>query len=415
MKNKLLSTAVFVALGAAPALAQAEMVSAAGLQLNIFGILQAELSEIDIENRASITPAPTTTPPANDLAIRDNGIQSRVGFDIKKDLGGGQAAIGRLEYTQVLGNGDGPGAREQWVGLQGGWGEINAGQNQAPMKYIAGAAYDIFVATALQARGSGAAMWAPGAGWGAAGFVTHSIKYRTPKDFPVTLHVLVMPSNSVNSDSGAESGGPGNGIDYNLAGSWGGSQGEIAFGYSSDSANDSQKLRGFDDESVYRIAGKWVLGPVTLFGQYEGIKSALSSGGVGEITTTPALPTGISPNYACTGGSGFRGGDALYPGGVGQCNTAMNPGGDGNIYFVALHYKLGNTVLVLQGGKTSADAVAAPAPVASHEATNATIGAVYFFDKTTRVYGGYQKVTVKESDGTSPDRASIALGMRQDF
>ncbi len=411
MQRNILIAAVAATLTSLPVLSSAAMLSAAGVDINIFGKLQAELSSIDIE------PNPLVPPPGEpddaQLAIRDNGVQSRIGFDVKKDVGGGLAGIGRLEYTQVLGNGNGPGAREQWVGLKGGWGEFNAGRNQAPMKYIGGAAYDIFVATALQARGSGAAMWAPGTGYGAAGFVNHSIKYRTPKGAPITVHALIMPSDSLNS-AGGDSGGPGNGIDVNIGASWGGDLGEIMVGVFQDTANDAQEAVAYDDdETVVRVGGKLNLGAFTLFGQYEDISDALSSGGID-------ADAAIDRVNACTGGSGFRGGDELYPDGAGQCNTAMNPGGDGEVYFAAVHWKLGKWLLVLQGGKTEADATPANAlagvgALAEREATNGTVGVVYFFDKTTRLYAGYQDVSVEEPDGTEPDRESIVLGMRLDF
>ena len=416
MHKKVLIAAVAATLTSVPMFSSAAMLSAKGLELDIFGRLQAELSSIDIDPNPAAVPA---EPDDAQLAVRDNGVQSRIGFDVKKDFGGGLAGIGRLEYTQVLGNGDGPGAREQWVGLKGGWGEFNAGRNQAPMKYIGGAAYDVFVATALQARGSGGAMWSPGTGYGAAGFVNHSIKYRTPKGAPITVHALIMPSDSLNS-AGGDSGGPGNGVDFNVGASWGGDLGEIVLGASQDTANDAQEAVGYDDdETVVRVAGKLKFGALTLLAQYEDIGDALGSGGI-NADADPTDPADFSQQNACTGGSGFRGGDALFPAGAGQCNTAMNPGGDGEVYFAAVHWKLGKWLLVAQGGKTEADATPANAlagvpALGEREASNTTVGVVYFFDKTTRLYAGYQDVSVEESDGTEPDRESIALGMRLDF
>ena len=423
MQKNILIAAVAATLTSLPMLSSAATLSAKGVEFDVFGKLQAELSSIDIDP----DPADPTQPDDAQLDVRDSGVQSRIGFDFKKDFGGGLAAIGRLEYTAVLGDGGSPSAREQWVGLKGGWGEFNAGHNQAPMKYIGGAAYDIFVATALQARGSGGAMWAPGSGLGASGFVGHSIKYRTPKGAPIAVHALIMPSDSLNSGEGAEIGGPGNGVDYNVGASWGGDLGEIVLGVSQDTANDAQEFAGYDDETVVRVAGKLNLGAFTLMAQYEDIGDALSAGGVGANGT-------FDRKNACSGGSGFRGGEAdLYPAGAGQCNTAMNPGGDGEVYFAAVHWKLGKWLLVAQGGKTEADETAARAGIVGppaipaiaaqidREATNGTFGVVYFFDKTTRIYGGYQTVSVEESrsdaDSTKiePDRESIALGIRLDF
>ena len=88
------------------------------------------------------------------------------------------------------------------------------------------------------------------------------------------------------------------------------------------------------------------------------------------------------------------------------------------------------TGVVLQGGETKADAVSVGGVVTSNEreAKNFTAGAIYSLSKRTRVFGGFQHVSVDgarnvantDVDGVGasaeqPDRSTWTLGMRHDF
>ncbi len=393
MNKKLLTAAVGAALAAGP------MLGAQAADVKIFGKLQAQYDSIKIDGNCG-----TLADCETQSGIHDNGVMSRIGFDVSQDVGGGLKGVGRLEYTQVIANGVAPGAREQWVGLQGGFGTIALGRHQAPMKYIGGAAYDIFVATALQARGSGGAMWAPGTGWGAAGFVNNAIKYSSPNMGGFIVHAVAVPGDA-NQES---NNGPGGGVDLNIGAKYGTKNWEVIAGVSRDTATDAQQAtldasgKALDDETVSRIGGKVSLAGFTILAQYENISNSLTSDG-------------------CSGGASYNGARAnanasgLPIAGTAQCNTSITQGSDGKIWFVGLHYKLGNNTLVLQGGKTTSDALG---PVAEKTAKNTTLGVVHFFAKQTRLFAGYQKVTTEGiTVGTTadPDRTSWAVGLRQDF
>lgn len=410
MKKKILMSAVGAALVAGPMLAHADV--------KIFGRLQAEFASIKIDGNACGTGGSIDC--KTQRGIDDSGVMSRVGFDVSEDLGGGLKGVGRLEYTQSIANGAAPGAREQWVGLSGSsWGTIALGRHQAPMKYIGGAAYDIFVATALQARGSGGAMWAPGSGWGAAGFVNSSIKYSSPNMNGFVIHALVMPGNSSQDNATGTNnnvGGPGNGLDMNVAAKYGTKDWEVIAGISRDTANDAQKAlnvngKPLDDEKVYRLGGKFKVDALTVLGQYESIKNSLTSG---------AATASANSSAGCSGGSAFGGGGNPNPGtsgssGTAQCNTAITQNSDGKIWFLALQYKLANNILVLQGGQTKSDPIAAQP---EKKATNTTLGLVHMFSKQTRLFAGYQKVALKGvslGTTTDPDRNTWTVGLRQDF
>ena len=132
---------------------------------------------------------------------------------------------------------------------------------------------------------------------------------------------------------------------------------------------------------------------------------------------------------SCSGGASANGnGDAGIS--TNQCNTSLNTNGDGEIWFLTAQYKIGKTTLVLQGGETKADAVGA---MNEREAKNLTAGAIYSLSKRTRVFGGYQRVSVDGARNvantitssptvpatailaTQPDRSVWSLGLRHDF
>ena len=90
----------------------------------------------------------------------------------------------------------------------------------------------------------------------------------------------------------------------------------------------------------------------------------------------------------------------------------------------------------MQGGRTKADEVSTGGVLRAgeREAKNFTVGAIYNFSKRTRVFGGYQRVSIdgaRSIDNTNagnagtvaatgalaiqPDRSTWTIGMRHDF
>ncbi len=427
MNKKLIALAVAGALGV-PMVASADASS-----VTIFGRVGAEFGSTKIDR------------PSTDAAnyrqetIGDNTGISRYGLDIKEDLGNGLSAIARIENEFRTGNGTTQSAREQWVGLSSkSWGSAKFGRVQSPFKdFAGGTGLDPFVATNLQARGSGGAMYAPANGFGASSFVDHAVRYDSPAFGGFSLAILLSPSDATQADpTGPIAVGTGGGATAasnqgNVGGKGGannyqiglkykfGASGEIFGGYSNDDANDAQKLasangRFGDDEEVWRIGAKWTFGDFTVAGQYEDISNALAGNG-GTTCGNGPLAAGRNDNGISTA----------------QCNTSLNTNGDGDIWFLTAQYKLGKTTLVLQGGKTTADAVGT---AVKKEAKNITLGAIYNFSKRTRVFGGYQRVSVDGSASaglngvaavsstqatvnaaTQPDRSTWTIGMRHDF
>jgi len=421
MNKKLITLAVASAL-CAPMLASAD-----GSGVTLFGRVGAEYGSTKIDQAGNANP---TAGAYRQQIIGDNTGVSRWGLLITEDLGNGLKANGRIEFSFRTGNGTADSAREQWVGLSSKtWGEVQFGRVQSPFKdFAGGTSIDPFVATNLQARGSGGAMYAPGNGLGAAAFVDHAVRYNSPDFSGFSGSLLLSPSNATQADSttgGGNIGGKGGADNYQIALKYKfGTAGEIFGGYSKDGANDAQKAgaavngRTADDENVWRIGGAWNFGDFRIAGQYEDVSNAL--GLVNGVAGTSSGGTTCSNGASAGGGndSGIT---------TGQCNTALNTNGDGNIWFLTGQYKLGKTTLVVQGGHTQADAIGTSV---ERTARNYTLGAIYQFSKRTRVFGGYQRVSVdggrnvanspdstqaQVSAAVQPDRSTWTIGLRHDF
>jgi len=409
VNKKLIVIAIAGVLGAP------QVASAQGTGVTLFGRVQAEYQSTKIDQATSASDH-------RQESISDNAGQSRWGLKIKEDLGNGLSAIAQVEFAFRTGNGVTESAREQWVGLSSkSWGVAKFGRVQSPFKdFAGGAGLDLFNSTTLQARGSGGALYAPGNGFGAGSHVDHGIRYDSPDFSGFSAAVLLVPSDATQAEggSGANVGGRGGASNYQIGLKYKfGKSGEIFGGYSQDDASDAQAAvitnsRNGDDEQVWKIGAAWNFGDFRIAGEYVDIENALAGNG----------------GTTCGGGATANGGEAAS---TGQCNTSINTNGEGDIWFLTAQYKIGKTTLVLQGGQTNADEIRNGAGVlqaAEREATNWTIGAIYNFSKRTRVYGGYQNVSVDGARSVSnttatgatplaiqPDRDTWTIGMRHDF
>ncbi|MFL9879786.1 porin [Herbaspirillum rhizosphaerae] len=118
IKNTLVACACVLPAVSAPVFAQSSV--------TIYGVLDASI-------QTAHTGTGTTTRMDSSAVA-----PSRIGFQGTEDLGGGMAAVFRLENGFNLDTGGiaGNGAlfnRESWVGLRGAWGQIQAGVNYTPL------------------------------------------------------------------------------------------------------------------------------------------------------------------------------------------------------------------------------------------------------------------------------------------
>ena len=371
-------------------------------------------------------------------SIGDPTFFSRWAINIREDLGGGLAAIGKIEFAFAPGTGVNEVAREQWVGFSSkDWGTIHFGTVNAPFKVFAGgASVDRFIGTSLHLRGSGGAQYAPASGFGTAAFVDHAIAYTSPVWSGFSFGAVIAPSDATQADAtlattaqrNGNTGGRGNGVDYQIAFKYAFPKyGDVFTGYSQDNASDNQRVgvingRAADDETVFRLGANLKFGDFGVYGQYDRIENALDTFNLANLATDSG-----------NGGAGCAGGPVAGSGGdVGsttqQCNSGLNVNGDGDIWSLGVSYNLGKTLLVLQGGRTKADAVGT---ALERTAKNITVGAIYSLSKRTRLHVGYQNVsidgarTVSQISTTAgqggaalsvqPDRSTFAMGMRHSF
>ena len=406
--------------------------------LTLSGIVNLEYTAIKIDQSTASGGGGLDANNRFQKAIGDPTFFSRMGLTLREELGGGLAAIGKIEYAFAPGAGVNDVAREQWVGLASKqWGTLQFGSVNAPFKVFGGgASVDRFIGTSLHLRGSGGAQYAPASGFGTGGFVDHAFTYISPVWSGLSFAALVAPSDATQADAtlaftnqrNGNTGGKGNGVDYQVAFKYAiPKYGDVFAGYSQDNASDSQRVglingKTADDETVWRLGANLKFGNLGVYGQYDRIENALDTFGV-PLTTTN------SGNGAagCAGGpAGGSGGDVGST--TQQCNTGLNVNGDGDIWSLGVSYTLGKTMLVLQGGETEAEAVGL---ALERNAKNITVGAIYSMSKRTRVHIGYQKVNIEGARTVSqigttagqggaalavqPDRATFSMGMRHSF
>ena len=363
-------------------------------------------------------------------SIGDPTFFSRWGLNIKEDLGNGLNAIAKVEYAFAPGAGVVDVPREQWVGLSSkDWGTLQLGSVNSPFKVFAGgASVDRFIGTSLHLRASGGAQYAPGSGFGTGAFVDHALAYISPVWSGVSFATVIAPSNATQADAtlantnlrNGNTGGKGNGVDYQVAVKYALPRfGDVFAGYSHDNANDNQRAalpingKNADDETVWRLGANLKFGNFGVYGQYDRIDNALNTFAL-PITTSSAGNGAAGCAGGAAGGSGADAGSSTQ-----QCNSSLNVNGDGNIWSLGTSYTIGKTMLVVQGGKTHADAVGT---ALERTATNITVGAIYNLSKRTRVHVGYQNVEIEGArlvnqigvPGVAPGQGGVALAIQPD-
>lgn len=182
MKRSLIALAVSAAVIAPAAMAG---------DVTVYGRAQVELGSISYQDGAG---------QEDGLGVADNAM-GRVGVKASEDLGGGMKALARFEFKADTADNTSSGktdaaitAREAFVGLKGGFGQVELGALKQGYKYAGGVTYDPFVATYLQARGNGGMTFKPAADeLGHGKFHTNALGYGG-KFGPVKLRLTYGPS-----------------------------------------------------------------------------------------------------------------------------------------------------------------------------------------------------------------------------
>lgn len=378
----------------------AAVTSAYGLDVRLGGRIQAEFSVIDIEGFSSQS------------SIDDPTFYSSFGLKATEDLGNGIKAFALVDYGFNL-SGDIGAGRERYVGFSSDiLGELKVGRVHSLFAdYIGGWTIDPFVYTALQATGSGGTMIGSANGLGSGTYTAVNSVIRiesiTVNGFSVAGLLMPGDANSLEPNLGGVLGGGGNN-----AGNTGGANGEWDFqvaakyafdyrnhnlnlfgGYSRDNVSSIQKsiaAVNLKSENVWRGGAVWSYKNFQIQGQFDYISNALGAA-------------------TCS--------DAAALGAVGEvtrrCNSAINPGGDGSVWYTGGQYKLGNTTLIAQGGMTNAHSTSTSA---SRKAKSYTVGAFHHLSQRTSLFTGYQHVNVQDKNSPVDRDSNIwTAGIRHNF
>ena len=368
--------------------------SAYGADVRLGGRIQSEYSAIDIEGFSTQT------------AIDDPTFYSSFGLKVSENLGNGIKVHALIDYGFNLSSGIGA-ARERYVGFTSdSWGEIKLGRVHSLFAdYIGGWTIDPFVYTALQATGSGGTMIASANGLGSGSFTAVNSVIRiesiTVNGFSLAAFLMPGDSNRLDPVTGngdlANTGGEDGEWDFQIAAKYAFDYRKHNFdlfgGYSRDNISSAQKnitTVNLKNENVWRGGAVWSYKNFQIQGQYDYIDNA-----VGAATCS----------------------DAAALGAVGEvtrrCNSAINPGGNGSVWFTGGQYKLGNTTLIAQGGMTDANSTNVSA---SRKSKSYTVGAFHHLSQRTSLFTGYQHVNVEDKNSTVDRDSNIwTAGIRHNF
>jgi len=333
MQKKLIAMAVGATIAAAPFVA-------AQADVKLWGRFEVELVNIDGGKFDNYTQQGDA-----------NGM-SRWGIDASKDLGNGLKAVGRYAFKMNPSDGDAESARDQWVGLKGGFGAVLFGRQPTPYKMYGGVKWDPYVATFMEARRSGGMS---GDALGHSGFVNDVMAYASPKLGPVKFTAAYI-ADETPADAEANTGALNGTFTGGISGMFG--PVEVIGAYTK--ANRS----GLSDVKQGKIGARYKGNGLTAAVQWEDVDNS------GSI----------------------------------RINGNTVPGGkvSGNILFLNLGYKFGNTLIAGNYGKTDADNN-------GQDIDYGAIGATYFLSKTVRAYLGWAQTKTDEKYNL------YGAGMRYDF
>ncbi|MCK5359376.1 MAG: porin [Gammaproteobacteria bacterium] len=341
MNKNLIALAVGATIAAAP-------IVATQADVKLWGRLEVELVNLDGAEFDKL----------NEMG--DAGGMSRFGIDGSKDLGNGLKAIGRYAFKMDPSNGSQLSARDQWVGLKGGFGAIVLGRQPTPYKMNGGVKWDPYVATFMEARRSGGMS---GDALGHNGFVNDVIAYASPKFAGIKFQVGYIADENATS-AGTKPGANGT-VVAGGTGTWGPI--DVIVGYTNyrNRAIDSLGIAGGDDIKQTKIGVRYKGNGLTAALQFEDVDN-IGSIRVNGHNVTPAGQTG------------------------------------GKITFANLGYKFGNTLIAGNYGTTDSDTGVA-------DVDYYAIGARYFFAKKVSAYIGWAETKTENS------YKLIGTGLRYDF
>ena len=322
MNKKLLAAAIGVALAGSMAGAVADV--------TLYGNVNVSIDSVDADGGR------------DDINMSSN--TSALGVKGSEDLGNGLMAIFKAEYEFDAADAGGLTGRDQWVGLQGGFGQTRFGSIGTSYESH-GAMIDPLYRTSLQGRSHGlqSTLHSNTSGTsGRDGRMTHHLRYDSP-DVNVMNGALTgtvdysFDDDETNGDDDA----------YGVGA-------QFKSGPALVFADWITSDRGGDD-SAWKLGGSWEFGQVAVYGQYEGDNGLISS------------------------------------------DTPGNAVDSGDVWHLGGSLTMGNTLMYLAFGQ-GADNESGGAK--SGEYTAWTIGADHHLSNRTDAYAGFNQVDCDEGDGT---------------
>lgn len=371
MKKNLIAIAVAAAVSV-PFAASAED------NITVYGLAQVEVGSVDPQAAG-----------ADSYVTEVDNANGRVGVAATEDLGGGLKGLAKFEFRTNTNNLDVKNGisltgRESFVGLAGGFGQVELGRLKSAYKYAGGVTYDPFVATLLEARNAGKAM--SGGIFGQGGFLSNQIGYNTPKLGPVSVRVTYGPSDNDSSyTASVKASFPMFEAFVALA-----DEGDLNMTKSSTSTSTRSTVTGitttvakvtnYTDYSTVKLGGQLKLagGAHKISLQYEMLDQKTST-----KTTTTDDSTAPPPAPVSTTTTGSQKPKYLFLGYQGN---------------------FGKSTFVAQFGNSDQD-------VTDGKATYFAVGAIYHFSKATSVFGGYSNTDQKDKKGQSV----ISIGLKKTF
>ena len=345
MDKKILSAAIAGVLAGS-------MAFAANADVTLYGQVDVSVDAIDEDGGS------------DDINMNSN--QSALGVKGSEDLGNGLKAIFQMEYqADVSGTTSAQGlngGRDQWVGLQGGFGKVRLGTMSTSYKSH-GAMVDPIYRTSLQGRGN-AGMPAMlqsdlhnGSGENGAGRMTNHLRYDTP---------------DMNGFSAT--------VDYQF---------------------DEAEGAGDRDDDTYGFGAQYKNGPALIYADYitsdhGGADDAWKVGGSYSFGDF-----GLYGQYEADGG--------LISGTQSEDPTVTNLEEDADVWFLGGTFTMGNAMLYLAYGQGDDSNVAAT----NTEYDTWTLAGTYNFSKRTMLYTGFQQVSFDAAGAGEADH--FAVGMRHKF
>lgn len=203
-------------------------------------------------------------------AINSGGLSgSRLGFRGKEDLGNGLNAVFTLEYALGIDGNSGVGtggARQQFVGLEGGFGFVGLGRQYAPgyfvFKYDAVAGSGALSPHAQLAGAAGAMINAS-----SASRINNSINYKSPKMNGFSVNAIYGFNEANQLDNRRKNDVFGLGLEYG--------NGPVALGLTW-----QQKDGGSDpDQKEWMLGATYDFGAAKLLASYQQVKDVIGSAG----------------------------------------------------------------------------------------------------------------------------------------